>query len=457
MNELLLISGLGVMALLAGLLNLRRLVTPLAILGLLVNIGFCIHDWNGNEIVYNMLQLDNYALAFTIVFSITTILWLLSAQDYFADDNNFSDHFALVLFTLTGGLLLVSYTNMAMLFLGIEILSIPLFVLAGSNKTKLKSNEAAFKYFLLGSFASAFMLFGIALVYGSTGSFNIQAISVYLSQSQAVSPLIFAGMLCLLMAMSFKVSAAPFHFWAPDVYQGSPTNITGFMSTVVKTVAFAAFFRLFGSAFDSMQDQYAIVLAIMAALTLFIANITAAVQENVKRMLAYSSVSHAGFMLIAILSNGSGAAGTLLYYTMVYSISGVSAFAILKLIKQHTQGNESIGGFRGLSRRNPLMAGTMTLAMLSMSGIPPLAGFMAKYLIFVSAITSGYMWLAVVGILASLIAVYYYFKLIIEMFSRGDLEEDKIKLPFVQVIFLVICTIGMLLLAVVPDLVLGML
>lgn len=462
MKELLLISGLGVLALLSGLINLKRILMPLVLLGLLVNIGLCIMDWNSNEDIYGMLKLDNFALAFTIIFSIISILWFISATDYFNDENNFSDHFSLVLFTLTGGFLLVSFTNMVMLFLGIEILSIPLFVLVGSNKTKIKSNEAAFKYFLLGSFASAFMLFGITLIYGSTGSFNLAEITSYISGANGVSPMVFAGMLLMLASMAFKVSAAPFHFWAPDVYQGAPTNITAYMATVVKTVAFAGFFRLFQSTFASMQAEYVLVLSILSATTLLVSNITAAVQSNVKRMLAYSSISHAGFMLIAVMTMSdsyrtSNTTNLLLYYTLAYSISSITAFSVFKHVKINAAGEEMIGTFKGLIQRNPIMAVSMTLALLSMSGIPPLAGFIAKYLMFTAAAANGYIWLVVIGIIASLIAVYYYFKIIIVMFTGSEDVKDSIALPFSQRLLLVACSIGMILLAVFPDLVLTIL
>lgn len=457
MKELLLISGLGVLALAAGLFNLRRLMMPIVLLGLLANIGLCIADWGNNEVVYGMLQLDNYALAFTIVFSITALLWFLSAADYFNDDNNFSDHYALVLFMLTGGFLLVSFTNMVMLFLGIEILSIPLFVLVGSNKTKIKSNEAAFKYFLLGSFASAFLLFGITLIYGSTGSFNTATISSFIEANKVVSPLLFAGMLLMLASMSFKVSAAPFHFWAPDVYQGAPTNITALMATVVKTVAFAAFYRLYQSTFLHMQQEYIYIFGIIAAATLIISNITAAVQTNAKRMLAYSSISHAGFMMVTILTMKNGSSNILLYYTLVYSISSIAAFNVFKTVKSHTNGSEELSAFKGLVKRNPLLAGTMTLALLSMAGIPPLAGFMAKYLVFTAAVNNGFIWLVVIAIITSLIGVYYYFKIIIPMFGEGNTEDGKIELGFMQKLLLMICALGMLLLSVFPDVILNLL
>ncbi len=455
MRELLLISGLGVLSLFSGLLNIRKGFLLVVIVGLLLNIGFSIADWNGNEDVYGMMLMDNFALAFNASFSALAILWFISAHSYFNNDNNFSDHFALVLFSICGGLVLVSFSNMAMLFLGIEILSIPLFVLVGSDKTKLSSNEAAFKYFLLGAFASAFLLFGIALVYGATGSFENAKIASVLAGG-SVNQLALAGMLMMMVAMSFKVSAAPFHFWAPDVYQGAPGYITAFMATVVKTVAFAAFFRLFSSTFASMQFEYKVLFAIAAALTLLISNITASVQTNVKRMLAYSSISHAGFMMVTLLCMNSGTVGILYFYTLVYSISSIAAFTIFEVVRSNSNGGEDIDTFKGLAKRSPLMAAVMTLAMLSMSGIPPLAGFFAKYLVFTSAIENGYLWLAIIGIVASLIAVYYYFKVIIAMYGHQS-DLAKIEVSVLHKLVLIVCALALLLLVVFPNLVTGVL
>ncbi|HEY1045917.1 MAG TPA: NADH-quinone oxidoreductase subunit N [Bacteroidia bacterium] len=454
MKELLLISGLGVLSLFAGLFNLRKGFLVLVIIGLAANIGLSIADWGSNEVVYGMMQLDNFALSFNIVFSFLSILWFIAAREYFELDNNFSDHYALVLFSLCGGLVLVSFTNMVMLFLGIEILSIPMFVLVGSHKTKLSSNEAAFKYFLLGAFATAFLLFGITLIYGSTGSFNNAAIAAYLS-NHPLPPMAFVGMLMMMTAMAFKVSAAPFHFWAPDVYQGAPTTITTFMATVVKTVAFAAFFRLFKTTFVSMEQSYQIAFAIIATFTLLIANITASIQTNVKRMLAYSSISHAGFMMIALLCMRSHTEGTLLFYTLVYSISSLGAFTILDIVSKNTDGREDLDGFKGLLRRNRTLAGILAFAMLSMSGIPPLAGFMAKYMVFVAAVNNGYLWVAVVGIIASLIAVYYYFKVIIAMFGNES-EYPAFKLNPVQTFVIFVTAIGMIALSIFPGAIIGL-
>lgn len=449
MKELLLISGLGVLSLIAGILKIRKGFLVVVLLGLMTNIGFSISDWGNDEVVYGMMQLDKFALAFNIVFSIIGILWFISANPYFSNDSNFSDHFALVLFSMCGGLVLVSYTNMVMLFLGIEILSIPLFVLVGSDKTRMSSNEAAFKYFLLGAFASAFLLFGIALIYGSTGSFDNTIISTKLGEN-GTSTMAVIGMLMILMAMSFKVSAAPFHFWAPDVYQGAPSYITAFMATVVKTVAFAAFFRLFYGTFSSMSFEYKTIFAFISALTLLISNITASVQTNVKRMLAYSSISHAGFMMITLLCMQSNTAGILLYYTLAYSIASIAAFTIFEIVRTQTDNRDDFDAFKGLLRRNRYLAGIFAFAMLSMSGIPPMAGFIAKYLVFTAAIQNGYLWLAIIGIIASLIAVYYYFKLIIAMFG-SDTAEAPITLSISQKSVLIFCALAILMLSFAPS------
>ncbi|MCC6817777.1 MAG: NADH-quinone oxidoreductase subunit N [Bacteroidia bacterium] len=455
MKELLLISGLGVLSLLSGIINFRKGFLFLVIIGLLANIGFSIMDWNSNENVYDMMLMDNFALAFNASFSVIAILWFISANSYFDNENNFSDHFAMVLFSLCGGLVLVSFSNMTMLFLGIEILSIPLFVLVGSDKTKLSSNEAAFKYFLLGAFASAFLLFGIALIYGSTGSFKNETIATVLSSGD-ISPMALIGMLFMMVAMSFKVSAAPFHFWAPDVYQGAPSYITALMATVVKTVAFAAFYRLFSTTFMSMQFEYKILFSIAAALTMLISNITAAVQSNVKRMLAYSSISHAGFMMITLLCMSSGTSGILYFYTLVYSISSIAAFTIFEIVRTNSNESEEFDAFKGLSQRSPLLAIVASFALLSMSGIPPLSGFFAKYLVFTAAVENGYLWLAVVGIIASLIAVYYYFKLITAMFGQSS-DGNKIEVHVAHKFVLIICALALIFLSLFPNLIIGVL
>jgi NADH-quinone oxidoreductase subunit N len=358
---------------------------------------------------------------------------------------------------MVGAFCLTSYTNMAMLFLGVEILSIPLYVLVGSRKRDLASNEASFKYFLMGSFASAFLLFGIAFLYGAVGSFHIDSIGAYLRSHPNPSALFVVGILLILIALSFKVSAAPFHFWAPDVYQGAPTVITAFMATVVKTAAVAAFFRLFQHSFMGAESYYSDAIWAIAALTMVVGNITAAIQTNVKRMLAFSSIGHVGFMLVAILAMSDFSAKAILYYTAAYSASSIAAFLVLYLVSSSNGGDATIDSFNGLVKRNPMMAGTMTMALLSMAGIPPLAGFFAKYFIFVTAFQNGFKGLVLIGILSSLVGVYYYFKIIIAMFFGNPEGRPTFNLSATHKILLLVTAALIVALGLMPDMLMRLL
>lgn len=451
MSELLTLTGLGIFSMLAEIFNFRKTIYPVVLLGLAALLGFCYMDWGTNVTYFKMMRVDDYALAFTGVMGVTALIWFLMSKSYFEDETNMSDHFSLVLFALVGAFCLTSYTNMAMLFIGVEILSLPLYVLVGSRKRDIASNEAAFKYFLMGSFASAFLLFGIAFLYGATGSFDIAKIGEYVQSTSQVSPLFIVGTLLILIALAFKVSAAPFHFWAPDVYQGAPTLVTAFMATIVKTAAIAAFFRLFSHAFQGIEGRYADALWAMAALTMVVGNVTAAIQNNAKRMLAYSSVGHAGFMLIAILVMNNFSVKAVLYYSAAYSASSLAAFLVLYLVGSANNGEVPIQAFNGLVKRNPLMAGTMTLALLSMAGIPPLAGFFAKYFIFVNALEQGFVALVVIAILSSLVGVYYYFKIIIAMFAGQPEGLPTYNVTAVHKFLLLLTSALILILGLMPD------
>jgi NADH-quinone oxidoreductase subunit N len=329
-----------------------------------------------------------------------------------------------------------------------------MYILAGSNKRSPASNEAALKYFLMGSFATGFLLFGIALIYGLTSSFNLTVIANSISQISGSSKMLDAGVLLIMIAMLFKVSAAPFHFWAPDVYQGSPTIITVYMSTVVKTAAFAAFLKLFMILFGGMQGLWSSSLWIISAATILIGNITAVFQTNIKRMLAYSSISHAGYMLLAILAMNNSSASSLLFYTLAYSLSSLSSFAILLLVNK-SLGSESLESFYGLAKKNPLIATATIIAMLSLSGIPPAAGFFAKYYIFSAAIQSGLTSLVIIAICGSLIGVYYYFKVIIALFKEKDVAY--ISMSGNEKAIIVFASLATLILGVFPGLITGLL
>jgi NADH-quinone oxidoreductase subunit N len=452
MKELLLLSGLGIGALIAEILSVRKLIYPLVILGLFLNIGFCIHDFGRNENVYGMLVLDKIPLAFTILFSFVAILWFTMATYYFTDETNVSDHFSLVLFSLVGVFLLTSYTHLVMLFLGIEILSIPVYVLAGSNKQSLYSNESAFKYFLLGSFASGFLLLGITFVYGALGSFSIIQIASSALLSFGISKqLLVVGMLLILFAMAFKMSAVPFHFWAPDVYTGAPTVVTAYMATIVKIGAIAGFFRLF-SIVMTFYSVYTSVLLLIAVLTVVLGNVIAATQTNVKRLLAYSSIGHAGFMILGISMANPSSAYVTWYYLLSYGLASLASFWVLLIVSQQ-ENSEDIYIFNGLAKRNPVLAVTMTIALLSMAGIPPLSGFFAKYFILVNVLVGGQVLIAVIAILASLIGVYYYFKIIIAMFGGTDDLAPPIHLSFINKLVLILISVLTIVVGIVPDLI----
>lgn len=455
MKALILLSSLGVLSLLAEIFSFKRLLYPLVLLGLTVTFVLNIGEWNTNVTYFKMMTFDNFAVAFSSVIIVVAFLWFLMAEGFFKEESSQTDHYALILFALVGALLMVSYTNMTMLFLGIEILSIPMYILAGSKKDDLNSNEAAFKYLIMGAFATGFLLFGITLIYGSTGSFDLTEIQNAVSVPGKVPGIFYTGVLLMLVGMAFKVSAAPFHFWAPDVYQGAPTMMTAFMATIVKTAAMAAFLRLFDTTFVRVSGTWTEVLWVMAALTLLVGNITAVFQTSTKRMLAYSSVAHAGYMLLALISANVYSSPGILFYTLAYSIGSIATFCIVSVVV-NARGDDGIHSFNGLAKTNPLLAGIMTIALLSLAGIPPTAGFFAKYYIFTSAFMAGNVWLVLIAIVASLIGVYYYFRIIIAMyFKEGKHEEVAVDMN--HKILLIVIAFAIVALGIFPDVVVRLL
>lgn len=401
----------------AEIINFRRWLHALILAGLLAVVALVIIDWGSSVSYYpNMVVFDSFALAFVGLIAVVTFLWFWMAGDYFKGQSHQTDRSALVLFAVTGAVLMVSFNNMAMLFLGIEILSISLYALAGSKKESLSSNEASFKYFLMGSFATGFLLFGIALVYGATGSFQLDTIGSMITTHPGELPgFFYAGVMLMFIGLGFKISAVPFHFWAPDVYQGSPTPITAFMMTVVKMAAIGAFCRVVNVL--SAGADWTSALQLIIILTLVIPNLTAVYQHNVKRMLAYSSVGHVGYILLAFLSGGLNSSGTIFYYLVAYSVATLAAMAVLILMEKSGSTN-TIEEFNGLFKRSPLVAVAMTIALMSLAGIPPLAGFFGKYLVFAQAVNNGYVGLVILAVGASLVGVYYYFGVIIAMFFK---------------------------------------
>ncbi len=458
MKALILLSSLGVISLLSEIFSFKKLLYPIVLLGLIGTLVVNVMDWNlTNTLFFGMMRVDHYAVAFSSVLIGVAILWYLMAADYFCEESNQTDRTALILFALVGAVIMTSYTNMTMLFLGIEILSISVYVLAGSNKNDVHSNEAAFKYLIMGAFATGFLLFGITLIYGSTRSFDLTEIgNAILINRATISPIFYVGVLMMMIGLSFKVSAAPFHFWAPDVYQGAPTVITAYMATIVKTAAFAAFLKLFMTCFASVDDMWSNIIWIIAALTLLVGNITAVLQTSVKRMLAYSSIAHAGYMLLALLALNNYSQSGILFYTLAYSIGSIASFGVLKLVIENAN-EDSLQAFNGLGKRNPLLAFVMTVALLSLAGIPPTAGFFAKYYIFTGAFQAGYPGLVLIAIIASLVGVYYYFKIIIAMYFKDSTSETSIEVAMSHKFLFILIALLTIALGIFPDLIIKLL
>ena len=455
MNSLISITVLGIVTMMLGVWQMKKWNLPVIVIGLLATLLLNMLEWNKAVHYFNeMMIVDNYAVAFNGVLIFSTILVFMFANNYYRSvERPLEDIFSLMLFALAGAIVMTFYANLAMLFIGIEILSISMYILAGSKKFDLASNEAALKYFLTGSFATGFLLFGIALIYGSTGSFNMAEISTYVHANSATLPSYFkVGLLFMMIGLSFKLAVAPFHFWAPDVYHGSPTLITAYMSTVVKIAGIAAFYRLFATCFASVPGIWVNTLVVFSALTILLGNLVGVYQTNMKRMLAYSSISHAGYMLLGLIAINKLSAGSLLLYSAAYSIATITAFGIIILVREIRR-NDDIVTFNGLARTNPYMAFTLSFALLSLTGIPPLAGFIAKYYIFTTAIQSGYLWLVILALAGSAISAVYYFKPIIAMYMH---EGDWAPIPVTrgyryQLIFMTILT---LVLGLIPGLLL---
>ena len=457
MNALLLSAVWGVIMMFSSFLfKQKSLVRNLAVIGLVFVLAANILEMNGTVFFHidtrEMILFDRFSLLVNSLALIATLVYfLLSGKDIVKAGDNYAEYFTLIFFILTGVILVSSFQSLLILFLGIEIISIPLYILTGADKKNLKSNEASLKYFLMGAFSTGLMLMGIALVYGATGSFLTNGIVTSISNKGADSPLLIAGMILLLFSMSFKVSAAPFHFWTPDVYDGAPTVFTSFMATIVKAAVFIGFIRLFGESFGALQPQWQLLIAIITAATLFIGNITAVFQQSVKRMLAYSSISQAGFMMLALYAMNTDAKEGLILYTAAYSLATIGIFAVLIKLKDY-----SFEGFNGFSKHQPLLAATTTIFLLSLAGIPLTAGFLAKfYMLRATLATNHNFWLAIFAVLMAAVSVYYYFRVIQAMYFKDGDKNNGISVSPAFKGMMVILAAVVILLGIFPGLVLN--
>ncbi len=449
MNAIVLAPIWGVIMMFSGIFTKRQTpVRILAVLGIVVLLVSTLLEIAGHIFfpfnTRNMLVMDSFSLLFiTVVFALMLLYFLLSGKDIEKVGNNVPDYYALLFFILAGVVIASSFNTLLMLFLGIEIISIPLYILTGSDRRNLKSNEASLKYFLMGAFSTGLMLMGIALVYGSKGSFDMSVIG---SKNEVLTPMMSAGLLLLMFSMAFKVSAAPFHFWTPDVYDGAPGVFTSFMATIVKVAGFVAFIRLFRGSFSDLQGEWQLIVAIIAAATLFIGNITAVFQQSVKRMLAYSSISQAGFMMLAVVALNGTALEGIIYYTAAYCLATIGAFAILVRMKDYTY-----QGYNGMAKHHPTLAAGNAIFMLSLAGIPATAGFMAKFYMLSAVIRTGTLfWLVVVGILCAAVSVYYYFRVIQAMYFRDGEKQEIHSGPGFKAL-LVLTAVFIVLLGIFPQ------
>ncbi len=462
MSTLIAVSGLGIVCLLLEILNLRKILVPVTLLALLGILGITVAEFYSGESFfyadsYNMIVGTSYSRGFSILFiTLATLIIAMSPEFYKNKMEKIADYVSLKIFLLAGAIAMVSFGNLSMFFIGIEVLSIAAYVLASSNPTRVSSNEAGMKYFIMGAFASSFILFGIALVYGAIGSFDIETILQVSALEGANLPIWFnMGFVMILVGLLFKASVVPFHFWAPDVYEGSPTLVAALMSTLVKVAAIAALYKvvvLFGVA---MTPTVQITIVVFSILSLTVGNITALNQKSLKRMMAYSGISHAGFMIMDLLSTSTNATNSLLYYAAAYSLAGIAAFAVIMAVSEG-KGHENIENLHGLARRNPLMAGILTCALVSLGGIPVFAGFFAKLFMFTQMIDAGYLILVIFGIINSIIAIFYYFGAANVMFTKEPSSETALKVPVRYVIVATIAIILNLILGIYPSIIMSL-
>lgn len=456
MNTLIAIIGLGILCLLFEIFNLRKFIIPATIVGLLGVLSLTFSEFYISESYYNnMIVTNKFSHAFSALFIVLTVFLIALSKDFYQQqDSKISDFIAIKIFLLSGAVAMVSFGNLAMFFLGIEVLSISLYILAASDRTNIKSNEAGMKYFLMGSFASGFLLLGICLIYGATGSFDVATISNITIAGNL--PVWFpVGIACMVIGMLFKIAAVPFHFWAPDVYEGSPILTTALMSTLAKVVAIATLFKLLTMMNVHLTYAFQIVIVVISILSMTVGNLMALKQRNVKRMLAFSGISHAGIMLMSLLSLPS-AAGSLLYYAIAYASAGIAAFAVILYVCKNKE-NENMANFYGLGKTNPTLAAVLTASLLSMAGIPVFAGFFAKIVLFGQTIEAGYLIVVIFAIINTVVSIGYYFKLVVVMFTKVANRETKHAVPALTYAVAIVAIVINVLLGMFPSVILDLL
>jgi NADH-quinone oxidoreductase subunit N len=430
----------------------KNLPAWLSLAGVILSTAVMLVTWGREASSFqNMAAADGYSLFLNLVFLITAGLAILISIEYVIREGMaVGEYYALLLLATAGMMLMGAATDLIIIFLALEILSIPLYVLTGLNRTRLESGEAALKYFLLGAFASGFFLYGIALTYGATGTTNLAGIVGFLGNVSA-GPYLYIALGLLLVGLAFKVALVPFHMWVPDVYQGAPTSVAAFMSVGAKAAGFAALARVLLYAFPTLASSWAVPLAALAVLSMTLGNLAAIAQSDIKRMLAYSSIAHAGYILVGVVAaNEAGAAG-ILFYLLAYALMNVGAFATAIVVGKRREPGVGIADYAGLASRCPSLAAAMAIFMLSLAGVPPLAGFMGKFYLFSAAVQAGLTWLAIVGVLNSVLSAFFYLRVIVVMYMREAEEPKPLSLSWPLSVAVALAALGVVALGLWPS------
>jgi len=395
----------------------RIAIGGLGVIGLIGAAISAAMAWNRNYEGFGVIVADNFGLFVTITLVIVGLLTIMfSSQVLERDGVPSGEYYSLVLFSIVGMIMMAMANDLLVIFIALEILSLAVYVLTGIRR-EIAGTEAAFKYFLLGAFSSAFFLYGIAFAYGVTGSTRLTTVGSSLAaQVMTGNPLIFMALGLLLVGFAFKISAVPFHMWTPDAYEGAPAVVTGFMSTGVKAAAFAAFARVFLSTFSQFKAEWAPMLAALAAATMILGTVVGVAQSNLKRMLAYSSIAHGGYLLVGLVAANDVGKAAILFYLLAYSVTNLAAFGVIALLGTRDRANDELRDFAGLWHSHPALAALMTVCLLSLGGLPPTAGFIGKWYIFSAAVSAGYYWLAIIGVLTSVVSVFFYLRVVVMMY-----------------------------------------
>lgn len=442
--------------LLAVPLTRKRAIAPtLSLLAMIVSAYFVMTSWNQQESGYfGMVVCDNFSLFSKLIFLLTSGTTVLVSRDYLARRLiERPEYYGLMLISTAGMMVMVSSPNLVVIFLGLEIMSLPLYVLAGFVRSNLRSTESGAKYFFMGAFASAFFLYGIALVYGGTGTTDLRQIfmasGIALQKSQLY---LLIGAALVLIGFAFKIASFPFHMWVPDVYEGAPTPVTAFFSIGPKAAGVAALLRIFMIGFGTIYYDFAPLFWLLAFTTMTIGNVLAIMQDDVKRMLAYSSIAHAGYLLVAVTAGGEDAVSAALFYLLAYGFFNMGAFILVILVENKSGGSNHIDTFRGLASRHPWLAVFLALFMFSLAGFPPTAGFFGKFYVFAAAVNAGLVWLVVVAVLNSLISVYYYLRPVkAAFFDLEDKSETRAATSPLIAAAIIITVAGTLVLGLFPG------